>query len=146
MGFDEGVRAALGGSADLRVHEALEILHAYEEALERAERDSAGVASEGELPYPKDTIKWALLVLLAALQDAALREPLKAAYVSLAEWQDRAHFETATFDSMRLRRKMDPLQLAREFAALSTPHDRLVEAARAEQQLLIGELKRKGFW
>ena len=146
MGFDEGARAALGAAPDLRVHEALEIARAYGEALDSAERDSAGVASEGELPYPKDTIKWALLVLLGALHDAVAREPLKAAYLSLAEWQDRERFEAATFDSLRLRRKMDPLQLAREFAALTTPRDRLMEAARAEQQALIAELRRKGFW
>jgi hypothetical protein len=146
MSFDDGARAALAGSADLRVAEALQIAGAYGEALEHAARDAAGVAAEEQLPYPKDTIKWALLILLAALRDAADREPLKAAYVSLAEWQDAARFETASFDSMRLRRKLDPLELAREFAALATPHDRLKEAARAEQQQLVGELRRRGFW
>ena len=145
MSFDDGARAALAGSTDLRVAEALQITAAYGAALEQAVRDAAGVADEAQLPYPKDTIKWALLVLLAALRETD-REPLKAAYIALAEWQDAARFETATFDSNRLRRKLDPLELAREFAALATPHDRLREAARAEQQQLIGELRRRGFW
>ena len=91
-------------------------------------------------------IKWAILILLGAVSDAPAREALRAGFVSLAEWQDPADFDTAAFDSTRLRRKMDPLALAREFAARATPRHRWLEASRAEQAVLIDELKRRGFW
>lgn len=144
MGLFDEARAALAGAADLRLAEALEIAHAYGEALERSKREGAP-ADEADLPYPKDTIKWALLQLLAAL-DPARREPLKAGYVALAEFQDLARLASDTFDSARLRRKIDPLALAREFAARTSPEAGAIAAARAEQTVLIAELRRRGFW
>ena len=131
---------------DLRVGQALGVVQAYGESLDRSRHEPGFVSDAADLPYPKETIKWALLLLLAALRDPAQREPLKAGYVALAEWQSPADFESATFDSNRLRKKMDPLALAKEFASRATPRGRWMEASRAEQQLLIAELKRKGFW
>ena len=131
---------------DLRIDEAIGIVRAYGELLERARHEADFVSDVAALPYPKETIKWALLLVLGALREPAQREPLKAGYVALAEWQSPADFENTAFDSMRLRKKMDPLALAKEFAARATPRDRWMEASRVEQQLLIAELKRKGFW
>jgi hypothetical protein len=146
MGLFDGARAALGGTVDLRLEEALEIVREYGELLERTKREPGTVGDVADLPYPKDTIKWALLHLLAAIHDPAQREPLRVGYVALAEWQDLEQLAAVTFDSMRLRRKLDPLSLAREFAARTTPEDRCAAASRAEQQLLIAELRKKGFW
>jgi hypothetical protein len=87
-----------------------------------------------------------MLVLLGAIRDAAQREPLRAGYVSLAEWQDRAALESFGFDSARLRRRLDPLALANEFASRTTAEDRWLAASRAEQSALIGELRARGFW
>jgi hypothetical protein len=145
MLFD-GSRAALGGTPDLRIAQALEIVQAYGVALERSNREPGAVADANDLPYPKDTIKWALLLLLGAIREGAAREPLKVGYVSLAEWQDRARCEAEVVDSARLRRKIDPLALAREFAERAPPEDRCIAAARAEQTVLIAELRRQGFW
>ena len=141
--YDDARAALPPGGTDLRVEEALEIVRAYGDALERSPRQAGQIADTSALPYPKDTIKWALLIVLAAIPVPAQRERMKAAFVALSEWQVHADF-TQGFDSMRLRRKLDPLDLAREFAR--TPQDRLVDAARAEQATLIGELKRRGFW
>ena len=148
MGLFEQARAALadGSKADLRIEQALEIARAYGEILEDPRRVRGTIADIGELPYPKDTIKWALLILLAAIDDPGGRESLKVGYVALAEWQAHADFETDAFDSTRLRKKIDPLALAKEFAARRTPQDRYAEAARDEQATLIAELRRKGFW
>ena len=148
MGLFEQARTALadGSKSDLRIEQALEIARAYGETLEDPRRARGAIADIGELPYPKDTIKWALLILLAAIADPSRREPLKVGYVALAEWQAHADFEAGAFDSTRLRRKIDPLALAKEFAAGRTPQDRWAEAARAEQAALIAELRRKGFW
>src|SRR5829696_8024078 len=107
MALFEGARAAaLAGAADLRIEQALDIVSAYGEALE-AKREP--IADSRDLPYPKDTIKWAILVVLGAIRDPAQREPLRAGYVSLSEWQDRAALESLGFDSARLRRRLDPL-------------------------------------
>ena len=142
--FDEARAAAQAHGPDLRIEQALAIVDAYGDALQRVKRDPVG--DIGELPFPKETIKWAMLVLIGTLREPAQRESLKAAYVSLAEWQDRAGLESEVFDSTRLRRKIDQLALAREFAARSTPEARFTAAARAEQAALIGELRARGFW
>jgi hypothetical protein len=148
MGLFDTARAALtaSGATDLRIEQALEITAAYGEALERVNREPGAVADEADLPYPKDTIKWALLLLLGSLHEGALREPLKAGYVALAEWQDRERLAAEVFDSARLRRKLDPLALAKEFAARATAEDRCIAAARAEANALIAELRGRGFW
>jgi hypothetical protein len=146
MALFDAVRGTVGNKPDLRIEQALEIVGAYGLALERAKRAPGHVSDSADLPYPKDTIKWAILQLLAAIPDPAKREPLRVGYVALAEWQDLEQLAAVTFDSMRLRRKLDPLSLAREFAARTTPEDRCAAASRAEQQLLIAELRKKGFW
>jgi hypothetical protein len=144
MGLFEAAREAVQGSADLRIGQALEIARAYDESLEQPANDTG--RDEADLPFPKDTIKWALLLLLGSAAEASQREQLKAAYVALAEWQDPARLAEAIFDSARLRRKIDPLTLAREFAAQADAGSRHMAASRAEQARLIDELRRRGFW
>jgi hypothetical protein len=142
----DDARAALGpAGADLRIAQALEIVQAYGELLERAPPRPSTVADTAALPYPKDTIKWALLIVMGAIAEAPRRERLKAAFVALCEWQTHAHYMQG-FDSTRLRKRIDPLALAKEFAAQRTPEDRWNAAARAEQAALIDELRRRGFW
>ena len=147
MSLHDHARAAVAasGKADLRFEQAFEILHAYDQARAAMQPRHGSVAEAADLPYPKDTIKWALLLVIGAI-DPALREPLKAGYIALADWQSGSDIESGGFDSARLRRKIDPLALAREFAARATPGDRWMAAARDEQAALIDELRRKGFW
>jgi len=141
----DDARAALGpGATDLRMEQALEVLRAYGEALERAPPQPGVVADASALPYPKDTIKWALLLVLAAAEPSR-RERLKADFIGLSQWQVHADF-AQTFDSTRLRRKLDPLALANELGGGRTPEDRLKSAAREEQGALIAELKRRQIW
>jgi len=145
-GLQDLARAAIAPRAagDLRIAQALEIVRAYGDAL--AARVPGNACDSAALPYPKDTIKWALLVVLGAIDDPAGRMPLKAAFVALAEWQAPAEFESASFDSARLRRRLDPLELAREFAAHATPEQRFASAVRKESEGLIEELRRRGLW
>jgi hypothetical protein len=143
---DDAHTAALAaGRPDIRLEQALEILGAYEAARGEAKPVYGTVADASSLPYPKETIKWSLLLLLGAIPDPAQRGPLKAAYVSLADWQQREDIESG-FDSWRLRRQLDPLALAQELAARATPESRWLAASRDEQVRLIGELKARGFW
>jgi hypothetical protein len=148
MGLFEYAREALaaGGKSDLRLEQALEVVRGYDEARANAPRVHGPVGDAANLPFPKDTIKWALLQLMGAIDDAAQREPLKAGFVGIAEWQDVADVESGGFDSSRLRRKIDPLSLAKEFAARATPGDRWLAASRDEKTLLVEELRRKGLW
>jgi hypothetical protein len=126
MSLHDHARAAVAasGRADLRFEQAFEILRAYDEARAAKRPRHGSVADAADLPYPKDTIKWALLLVLGAI-DAAAREPVKAGFVALAEWQAEEDVESAGFDSARLRRKIDPLALAREFAARASPGEPL---------------------
>lgn len=141
--YDDARAALPPGGTDLRIEQALEIVRAYGEVLEREPPHLGAVADTAALPFPKDTLKWALLLVLAAIPVAARRERLKAAFVALSAWQTHADY-AQRFDSTRLRRKIDPLDLAREFAR--RPEERLLDAARAEQATLIAELKKRGFW
>ena len=147
MSLHDHARAAVAasGKVDLRFEQAFEILQGYDQARARMQPRHGSVADAADLPYPKDTIKWALLLVIGAI-DPVLREPLKAGYIALADWQAEAEVESGGFDSARLRRKIDPLALAKEFAARATPGDRWMAAARDEQTALIDELRRKGFW
>lgn len=141
--IDDAAAALAAAGGDLRIAQALEIARAYGAALEA--RAPGVVADTAALPYPKESIKWALLLLMGAIADPAAREPLKAGFVALAEWQAHADF-AAGFDSMRLRRRLDPLALAQEFAAMRTPEDRWNAAARDEQAALVAELRRRELW
>jgi hypothetical protein len=147
MSLHDHARAAVAasGKGDLRLEEALEILRGYDDALANKKPRHGSVADAADLPFPKETIKWALLLAMDAVAPEQ-REPLKVAYMSIAEWQLAEEVESAGFDSMRLRRKLDPLSLAKEFAARATPASRWTTAAREEQSTLIDELRRKGFW
>ena len=147
MTLHDHVRAAVAasGNGDIRLEQAFEILRGYDEALANKKPRHGSVADAADLPYPKETIKWALLLAMEAVAPGQ-REPLKEAYLGHADWQLAEEVESRGFDSMRLRRKIDPLALASEFAARATPGDRWTTAARDEQPLLITELRRKGFW
>ena len=147
MTLHDHARAAVAaaGKADLRFEQAFDVLRGYEDARASVKPRHGSVGDAADLPYPKDIIKWALLLVLGAIPEAG-REPLKAAYIGLADWQAAEDVESGGFESTRLRRKIDPLTLAKEFAARANPGDRWIAAARDEQTALIDELRRKGFW
>jgi hypothetical protein len=147
MSLHDHARATVAASAkgDFRFEQVFEILRGYDEARANMKPRHGSVADAADLPYPKETIKWALLLAMEAVAPEQ-REPFKEGYLGLADWQLAEEVESGGFDSMRLRRRIDPLALAAEFAARATPAARWTAAARDEQPLLITELRRKGFW
>ena len=46
------------------------------------------VADAGKLPYPKEKIKYALIIGLKATDDPKMCEMLKFAFIQLADWQE----------------------------------------------------------
>jgi hypothetical protein len=104
------------------------------------------VADVTELPYPKDEIKRAILVMLAATTDTPLREHLKFAYVSLADWQVGVGSLHQGLDVMKLDRTRPVSDLAKEVVAGGEQMQKWQPLAKAEQEALIGELRQLGFW
>jgi hypothetical protein len=135
----EGLRAA-PQSADLRFAQSLRIAVDYGALLDRVPAASGAVRDAAELPCEKEAIVHALLTLLRAV-DAARREPLRIAYIRLADWQpdpDRAA------PAIAVGRARDPLKLAAELAARRDPRAAAKAAAGAEQRARIEELRRLG--
>lgn len=131
-----------GRSNDLRFRQSLEIAAAYGEALENAGAASGTVGDAGELPFSKDAIKHALIMLLKGTADPALREPLKIGYIRLAGWQARDEAAHVPIHFGHAATRGNPLALAQELAAAKDPAARLAAASKAEQRLLIEELRR----
>src|SRR5262249_45606889 len=61
MSLFDGIVGAANEAAthDLRVGQAIGIVQAYGELIERARHEPEFVSDAAELPYPKETIKWA---------------------------------------------------------------------------------------
>lgn len=104
------------------------------------------VADVRELPYPKDEIKRAIVVMLGVTTDSQLREHLKFAYVSLADWQVGVGSTHQGLDVTTLDRSKPVTDLAKEVAARGEQMQKWQPIAKAEQEALIGELRQLGLW
>ncbi|SDP01730.1 hypothetical protein [Desulforhopalus singaporensis] len=68
--------------------EIQEIVKAYGYCMEQEIPNPSCIADSSQLPYPKATIKAALLVALKLEEDEQMKNALKLGYISLADWQD----------------------------------------------------------
>jgi hypothetical protein len=136
---------ALGPAADLRLRQAGEVAQAYAIVLRGAPAERGGVQDVEELPFAKEAIRHALLMLLAAWTAPQLREPLRLAYIRLADWQPaKAPFEPVDLRNWRDTR--DPLAMAARLAAGRAPaEERRHAAAVRERAHLVEELRRRGY-
>ena len=134
-----------GVARDLRLQQAEEVARAYAELLGRSPADVGEVRDAHELPFAKEAIRHALLMLLAALPAPALRESLRLAYVRLADWQ-AAEPPVEAIDLRTARAGRDPLVLASRLAASRAPvEERRRAAAAQERSRLVEELRRHGY-
>jgi hypothetical protein len=143
-----GVIAAIEAmeAPDLRLRQAIEVARDYARLLERSPADPVDVPDIEELPCAKDAIKHALFTLLARVPDAILREPLRLAYIRLADWQEAQAPPPPAIDLRNARSGRDPLRMASQLAAARTPPgERRRAAAREERTRLVEELRRRGF-
>ena len=132
-------------SGDLRLAQAKEVGYAYAELLGRSPVEGAEVRDVHELPFAKEAIRHALLMLLAALPAPALRDPLRLAYLRLADWQPPEP-PVEPIDLASGRGMRDPLVLASRLAASRAPVEERRRAASAqERSRLVEELRRHGY-
>jgi len=106
---------ALPTAGDLRMRQADEVMAAYARLLERSPADPPDLPDEEGLPFAKEAIRHAILTLLEALAEPALREPLRFAYLRLADWQP-AHLPGAGIDLANPRTTRDPLAMVSRLA------------------------------
>ncbi|MBI3373736.1 MAG: hypothetical protein HY017_18590 [Betaproteobacteria bacterium] len=121
-----------------------EIVSAYSAILENGPVPGT-VADERELPYPKQTIRQALLVLLKTTTDPQMRGNLKAGYVCLADWQQGVGPHRVGFDITKLDQTGDALSIATRIAATEESAKKWLAKADIEQKSLVSELREMGF-
>jgi hypothetical protein len=136
---------ALPSAGDLRMRQADEVMSAYAALLERSPVDPAELPEEQQLPFAKDAIRHAILTLLEALGPGALREPLRLAYLRLADWQP-AQLPGMAIDIANPRTTRDPLAMASHLASGRAPlGERRRAAAGQERARLVEDLRRRGY-
>lgn len=104
------------------------------------------VADATELPYPKEEIKRAILVILTETTDSQLREHLKFTYVSLADWQAGVGPTHQGLDATKLDRTVPVADLLNEIGARGEETKKWKTIVKAEEEALITELRELGFW
>ena len=104
------------------------------------------VADVEQLPYPKDEIKRDILLMLTVAKDPQLREHLKIAYIFLSEWQVGVGPTHKGLDAATIDFTKSPLDLANEVASRAEDVQKWQPIVKAEEEALIGELRKLGFW
>jgi hypothetical protein len=134
---------ALPPTGDLRMAQAMEVADAYSHALARLPADRGEIEDAAALPFTKEAIRHALLMVLAALP--VHRDSLRLAYIRLADWQP-ADPPVEPIDLRSVRSTRDPLAMASRLAASRAPAaERRRAAAVNERSRLVEELRRLGY-
>jgi hypothetical protein len=132
--------------SDLRQQQARDVVRMYAELLQRSPAQAEAVYDAGDLPCAKEAIRHALVLLLRLAPDAAAREPLRIAYLRLADWQPLEIPPAVGIDIADPRNAGNPLEFASRLAANRAPTlDKRRAAARAQRSVLLEELRRLGF-
>ena len=125
-----------GSSGPMSDDEAMKIINAYGKTLMERKTAFGGLSA---LPYPKARIKEALIHGIKETDDSSFREQLKAAYVTLSEWQtgfeNRGGAVGLNDDELQ-----DPAQAAARIAA-DTDFLKVPQEVAAEATALRAELK-----
>ena len=97
-----------------------------------------------KLPYAKDRIKEAIAFALGSTPDPQIREHLKIAYLSLADWQEGVGDTIVGIDTSPGAMGSDPRELAARIASQATELQRWKPKADAERAALATDLSRFG--
>lgn len=145
--FDKLIGAVRGSpqEPEMKLARCREIASVYGAILEKGPVPGT-VADESELPYPKKTIKQALVTLLKSTRDPQMRGNLSAAYMCLSDWQAGVGRYRVGFDISRISQSDDTISIAERVAATEESAKLWLAKSELEQQSLISELREMGFW
>lgn len=136
----------MGALSDLRLQQARDVVQTYGELLARSPADGETVYDDADLPCAKEAIKHALVMMLRLEREAAAREPLRIAYLRLADFQPEALPPAVGIDIANPRTAGNPLEFASRLAANRAPTvEKRRAIAREERGVLVDELQRIGF-
>lgn len=129
--------------SELTVARARAIVSAYSAILEKGPVPGT-VADASELPFPKETIKRALILLLTETENPKLRGQLKAAYTFLAEWQTGVGPVRLGPDISNYDLSQGALAIAKKHKAEADAVGKWLAVADAEREMLARELEAWG--
>ena len=139
-----------GGSnftpATMSGQEAEKIIQAYGAVLQTQAPTPGCVADASKLPFPKATIKTALIVGLKATTDQQTKEMLKVGYFQLADWQEGVGATEQGIDMSNMDLNDDPVKLAQQVLAQGADQEKWLPVVKAEQEKLKQELIDFGLW
>jgi len=104
------------------------------------------VADTSKLPYPKETIKEALITALKLTEDQQMKEHLKVGYIQLADWQEGVGKTDQGFDVSALEMKQDNQSLAKAMLEKTSGAEKWTTMAQKEAETLKQELQELGLW
>ena len=139
-------RTEQGLPDDLDAETAQKIIQDYGAVLASADPAPDRIADVRVLPHPKKHIKEAICLALRAIDDPKIKEHLKFAYISLADWQEGVGSEQVGIDIKKLNPNMDTLDMAKEIASRGRALKKWMPIVKAEQDALTKELQELGLW
>jgi hypothetical protein len=122
------------------------VINAYGGVLAEGKAGSGIIVDSKALPYPKSTIRAALQIALRDSADVQMKEFLKVAYVSLADFQEGVGPKPIGMNLLGIDLNSDPSDLAKALANQDPIVAKLQRIADAEMQDLKRELIGAGLW
>jgi len=130
----------------LQAHDVEVIIQAYGKVLETDAPAPGFVADESKLPYPKDTIKKAIIAGLKSLGNDQMKEYLKVSYIQLADWQVGVEPTNQGLDLSAINMNQNTESLAKAVLEKSTGSENWTAKVQNEQETLKQELQELGLW
>ena len=120
----------------------LEIVQKYGRTLEFDAPTPGSVADLNKLPYPKQKIKEALIQAMKITSDPQIKDHLKIAFISLADWQEGVGGEDIGFDFSKPDFPQDIIKRAERTSEIGDEVMKWMQISELERQQLTAELER----
>ena len=138
-------RGRSGPAATISKQDSVNIVKAYSDVLHSHAPKSGSVADVALLPFSKETIKEALIIVLRDTTDQTKIERLKGSYIRLAEWQEGVGESDQGLDISKMNLNDDTEKLARQVLAHGIDREKWQSTVIDEQEKLNQELIDLGF-
>ena len=125
--------------------DAANIIKAYSDVLQTQAPKPGNVADVRLLPFSKEAIKEALIIVLRDTTDPTKIERLKGSYIRLAEWQEGVGESDQGLDISKMNLNDDTEKLARQVLAHGIDREKWQSTVIDEQEKLKQELIDLGF-